>query len=203
MKILTIDFDILMNQDLKFYNEATREGWYTLLQNPLMNNLKIDINLYGILTLYVTEQIKHMDSHQVFFIKDHENVNKIIDRLNIEDKIELFNLDFHHDLGYGPNPQREPLNCGNWVHKLILDDKLKSYTWLNAKDSALPNNNNFNCKYNVIDIKRDDFILRQLQDIDILIICLSPEWIPPYYQNLFYLWMDLVSNYYEKRFDFV
>ena len=31
MRVLTIDFDILMNQDLKFYNEATREGWYTLL----------------------------------------------------------------------------------------------------------------------------------------------------------------------------
>ena len=125
-----------------------------------MNNLKLDINLYGILTLYVTEQIKYMDGRQVFFIKDHENVNKIIDKLNIEDKIELFNLDFHHDLGYGPNPQRESLNCGNWVYKLILEDKLKSYTWLNAKDSVLPNNNNFNCEYNVIDIKRDDFILR-------------------------------------------
>ena len=85
----------------------------------------------------------------------------------------------------------------------MLEDKLKSYTWLNVKDSAFPGHDNFNCEYNVIDIKRDDFILRQLQDIDMLIICLSPEWVPPYYQNLFYLWMDLVSNYYEKRFDFI
>ena len=69
-----------------------------------MNNLKIDINLFSILTLYVTEQIKHMDEKQIFFIKDHESVNKIFDKLNIDNNIELFNIDFHHDLGYGPNP---------------------------------------------------------------------------------------------------
>lgn len=168
-----------------------------------MNNLKLDTNLFSLLTLYITKQIKHMNNNQVFFIKSHETVNKIISELNTQNKIELFNLDFHHDLGYGPIPQKELLNCGNWVYKLMLEDKLESYTWLNTKDSILPNHNSFNFKYNIYDIKREDFILRELQDIDILIICLSPEWIPPYYQSLFYLWMDLVSDHYEKRFDFI
>lgn len=202
MKILTIDFDILMHQDLKFYNESTREGWFTLLQNPLMHNLKLDTNLFSILTLYITEQIKKIKQNHVYFIKDHDKVNDIIKQLNIKEKIELFNLDFHHDLGYSPDPSLESLNCGNWVYKLILENKINSYTWLNTKDSKPPNILP-NCKYNVIDIIKNNYILRELQDIDILIICLSPEWVPPYYQNLFYLWMDLTQNRYGESIDII
>lgn len=167
-----------------------------------MHNLKLDTNLFSILTLYITEQIKKIKQNHVYFIKDHDKVNDIIKQLNIKEKIELFNLDFHHDLGYSPDPSLESLNCGNWVYKLILENKINSYTWLNTKDSKPPNIFP-NCKYNVIDIIKNNYMLRELQDIDILIICLSPEWVPPYYQNLFYLWRDLTQNRYGESIDII
>lgn len=84
-------------------------------------------------------------------------------------------------MGYGPNPSEEPLNCGNWAFKLLETGKLKSYTWLNTKESLHPCHNiDFkNCKYNETDIIINNFKLRELEDADIIVICLSPEWVPP------------------------
>jgi hypothetical protein len=96
------------------------------------------------------------------------------------------------------------IHCGNWVLRLIEHNKLKSYTWLNTRGSEPPKNSKYdNCKYDTADIIDNNCILRELYDIDIIILCLSPEWIPPYYHNLFFLWMDLISNCCEKKFDFI
>ena len=202
MKVVTIDFDILMHQDLMIYNDAVKHKWFNLLNNPMMQTLRINTNLFSILTLWLLDQIKDMNSSQIFFIKDHQSVNHILEVFNI-DKCELYNIDFHHDLGYGPNPLEEKLHCGNWALKLLESEKLISYTWLNAQESI-----NFfhqidfkKCRYDQINIIENNFKLKELEKPDILIICLSPEWVPPYYQNLFYLWMDLLSNYFENKFE--
>lgn len=199
MKVISIDFDIFLHQDLMIYNDVIRLGWHNLLTNPLMQSLRINTNLFSILTLWLMEQSKKINQKQIFFIKDHQSVNPILENFK---EYDIYNIDFHHDLGYGPNPSEEPLNCGNWVFKLLETGKLKSYTWLNAKESLPPYNNiDFkNCKYNEIDIIINNFKLRELEDADIIIICLSPEWVPPQYQNLFYLWMDLLSNHYGEKF---
>jgi hypothetical protein len=36
MKVISIDFDIFLHQDLMIYNDVIRLGWHNLLTNPLM-----------------------------------------------------------------------------------------------------------------------------------------------------------------------
>ena len=202
MKIVSIDFDILMHQDLMIYNDAIKNKWFNLLNAPMMQSLRINTDLFSTLTLWLMEQIKNIKPTQIYFIKDHQTVNHILELFEIEN-CDLYNIDFHHDLGYGPEPLKEPLNCGNWALKLLDENKLKSYTWLNAKESSVPYNEiDFkNCIYNQEDIIINSFKLRELENPDYLIICLSPEWVPPYYQNLFYLWMDIAAQHYGDKFE--
>lgn len=202
MKVVSIDFDILMHQDLMIYNDAVKYKWFNLLNNPMMQTLRINTNLFSILTLWLLDQIKDMNPSQIFFIKDHQSVNHILEVFNIE-KCELYNIDFHHDLGYSLNPSQDQLNCGNWVFKLLEEKKLLSYTWLNAKESSdFFHKIDFGkCHYDQISIIDNSFKLKELEKPDILIICLSPEWVPPYCQNLFYLWMDLLERHFENKFE--
>ena len=202
MKIVSIDFDILMHQDLIIYNDAIKYGWHNLLNSPSMQVLRINLNLFCTLTLWLLDQIKKMKQTQIFFIKDHSSIYNIFEIQQIK-QCDLYNIDFHHDLGYGSNPFEEPLNCGNWVLKLLQKNKLKTYTWLNTQESAPSYHQiNFaNCKYKQKNIIANDFKLIELENPDYLIICLSPEWVPPYYQNLFFLWMDLIAQHYGNKFE--
>ena len=43
------------------YNDAVRNKWFNLLQNPMMQTLRINTDLFSVLTLWLIEQIKDMD----------------------------------------------------------------------------------------------------------------------------------------------
>lgn len=199
MKILTIDFDILMHYDLRFYNNFIQEGWEQLLQNPLMASLKLDIGLYNKLTLLLLKLIKTIDINNIYFILNHSTAYDILNKQNING-YDLYNIDFHHDFGYGFNQiqkNNEPLNCGNWVYKLFINNKIHNYFWLNTTESDKPPQDEYN--YEIIDIIDNFEQIQEIKNFDKIIICLSPEWVPPYYQDLFFLWMSLCEEYYNKK----
>jgi hypothetical protein len=84
MKVLTIDFDVLMHSDLRFYNNLIEGGgWYELLKNPLMQSLKIDTKLYGILTLWLLDQLKNKKDLQknIYFVRSHDRVYDILNNI--------------------------------------------------------------------------------------------------------------------------
>lgn len=39
-----------------------------------------------------------------------------------------------------------------------------------------------------------------MEDYDIIIICLSPPWVPPKYRPLFYCWIDMLNRIYDTTF---
>lgn len=39
-----------------------------------------------------------------------------------------------------------------------------------------------------------------MEDYDIIIICLSPPWVPPKYRPLFNCWMDMLNRIYNTTF---
>jgi hypothetical protein len=51
-----------------------------------------------------------------------------------------------------------------------------------------------------IDFKQFDF--DNYADPDEVFIVMSPPWVPPTYQNLFYCWMDMLNRIYDTRYDF-
>ena len=89
---------------------------------------------------------------------------------------------------------KEHLGCGNWGEYLLDNKLVKKYTWICNTNSN--QYHEYNCSYNYI----DTMDLSNLQ-ADKIIICLSPEWIPPQYRPLFYTWMSTIgilkdTNYY-------
>lgn len=201
MKVLTIDFDIIMGADIdKYNNKVPQMTWNELMRDPHMSLLRANFDIYSELTIWLQSQFNKMRADQIYFIKDHQSVNKII---GDETHCNLINIDHHHDVGYAPSPEKDrKLTCGNWVRKLMDNEQLDSYIWVNNETSYYPDNEDFNCSYDVQSVETP-FLLRQHTDCDKLIICLSPEWVPPYYQTLYWLWIQMYEQHYGKKIDII
>lgn len=202
MKILTIDLDIIMKPSIDFYNNLVpRNSWEELLKNPHMQLLRADMDIFSTITIWLQQQFKIKKADQFHFIKSHDDLNKILGQ---EKNCDLINIDHHHDLGYS-NRNIDVLNCGNWVKKLIENKQLNSYTWINNSNSKIYENiqeiNDY-IRYKVEDVETP-YLFKSLTDIDKIVICLSPEWVPPYYQSLYWLWMKLYESHYREYVDII
>jgi len=73
---------------------------------------------------------------EIYFVQTHHSV---LDFLS--EPIHLYNIDDHHDMGYGPDPLNYLLDkkCGvregNWILHCILTGIVKKYTWIGNIDS--------------------------------------------------------------------
>lgn len=116
----------------------------------------------------------------------------------INDSIELTNIDHHHDIQYNKKEPVDELNCSNWVKYAYTHGyDIVKYTWVN-------NTNSIECSFD------DDHYLTNIQrinsfdfsqyDYDEIIICLSPQWVPPMYYPFYYTWMDVLNHIYNTRF---
>ena len=190
MKITTIDFDIIMNPCIDIYNDADITADQYLTKFDFLGHMKADLQLYRKLTNFIMS----FKSEQITFIYSHAD---IIEKLNkIEEPIDLYNIDYHHDIGYDDDinwkaPLRD-FNEGNWVKKLWDDKKLTSYTWLKDYKSENPS---MEVEKRYLTNKHfiHAFDLDELKDSEKLYIALSPEWVPSHYTELYDLWGDLTK----------
>lgn len=197
MKIVTIDFDIIMTQSISLYNNTVPSTtWDTLLKDPIMNLLPFNSNIYSMLTLWLQYIYQFLKAEQIYFIESHETVAKIIQEESLEN-IELINIDHHHDLGYSADFNNDKkMHCGNWVKKLFDEKRIKEYIWI-KNDYSLPPKN---CNIEYIEYDINDIVLTDIcDDCDKIFICLSSAWIPPYYVSLFTTWIGLYELYYQKE----
>lgn len=199
LRILTIDFDIIMAPSIQLYNDIIRDnkGIDKIIQQyPLLEyTLSGDFFIYELLTGQLIKIIKQIKSEDISFIREHQQIIKLLDE---KEKIELINIDHHHDLGYeGLSKKIIFPNCGNWVKYLIDKDLVESYIWVHNDNSDFPNNKIFiNEEYNI-----NDFDFSRLINIDKLIICNSPQWVPPNFQALFTSWIGIVENFFERNYN--
>lgn len=194
--IVTIDFDIIMAPSIELYNDSVKKGWDYLLQFNQMKLLTADLIHYQRLTNWLIKIIKKMDKENIYFIEDHGQILKYIE--NDNEKINIYNIDHHHDCGYN-NIKNEKLNCGNWGLKLKELNVLNNFYWIKNKNSNLPPKEKeiINLtKYNLINFNLDDLPIP-----DKLILCLSEPWIPPTFRPLFYIWLDILNEYYNTKFE--
>lgn len=101
-------------------------------------------------------------------------------------KIHLFNVDHHHDLGYEDNANSPyyRVNCANWVSDLNRNNHLASYCWVNNETSQNPDEEQIQVLPEYLTSK-DIYILKRIP-FDKVFIATSPDWIPGDYHPL--LW---------------
>lgn len=189
MKIVTIDFDIIMSPCIDVYNDSDLTVDEYLNKFDFLGWMAADLELYQILTNFVMS----FDKSKIYFIYDHHD---IVDHLkDIEEKIDLYNIDYHHDIGYEDekfwNSPLQEYNEGNWVKRLWDENKLNSYIWL--KDYKSYDLNEKGEKYLTDSYIVYNYNLKELLDADALYISLSAPWVPEYYTYLYNLWEDLTN----------
>ena len=195
-KVLTIDFDILMWESLPLYNNLVQDDWKTLTANfDLLKYVQFDGELYNYLTQMILKQTKHIKKENVHFITSH---HRVIKYLPLNDLIEITNIDHHHDIQYNEIEPEDDLNCGNWIKYAYEHGyAINQYNWIHNSNSiqCYLDKNNYLSKQDTI----ENFDLT-MEDYDIIIICLSPPWVPPKYRPLFYCWIDMLNRIYDTTF---
>ena len=196
MKILTIDFDIIMAPSIDYYNHRVPTlSWEDMAKESLTNFFQADLGLYTMLTTWLFAQMDHLDKDQIHFINSHE---KLLDFIPEGEHCSIINIDHHHDMGYKSN--ETTLTCANWVKVLAEKNILDSYCWLHNPNSIKVKDSKTDCSF---PCQEDDIRSKYVLDnfkYDKLVICFSKPWIPPNYQFLFYLWHDMFCHRYQTNF---
>lgn len=195
MKILSVDFDIIMAPDINLYNQfVPRNNLEEIIKShPQLVGLRADLKHYQKLVnllLYLSKGINYNDIYVAF---SHENIGEF---LKNENDLEVVNIDHHHDLGYDEKELFEKCTCANWAYYFFKQNKIKSYTWLNnANSDIIPPPKQENCfsTEEFCDITELNYI-EKFGKPDKIFLCLSPEWVPEHYHPLFFLMLDLLNK---------
>ena len=193
MDVLSIDFDIIMAPTIEYYNHMVpSRKWEDIqMENPYMYNPKADLSHYNYLLCLLDKVItKETDIYVAY------NHKMIIDFLSNTNDVNIINIDHHHDLSYCLDKDNKD-NCANWAERLFKNGKMKNYIWAKNINSQLP----------IDDIqeklKSYNYIIADFNELkgriinmkfDKVFLCMSPEWVPPYYQQLFYGILDLLNQ---------
>lgn len=195
--ILTIDFDIIMDESINLYNSMSEIPWEERYKKyPILKSLPIEANHYQKITQFLIHLYSTLSVDKIHFISQH---HFILNYLKSDDQYNITNIDHHHDWAYKDidfdNPINE-INCGNWAKTLFDKQQLLSYTWIKNERSIHPQKDQ-----TFISCNLKDYSLFNLLDIDEVYIVFSPEFVPTYYYKLFYIWMDIANTIYNTHFE--
>lgn len=195
--ILTIDFDTIMEPSINFYNNeiGKNESISELLEAAPMveQSLQADLYKYQYLTRLVTHYIKA--KVPITFIESHEQVIQIL-RPEVIDKVDIINIDHHHDIAYDVKNAKETVNlgCGSWVKYGYDAGIINSYTWVKNKNSTWPESF-LEKPYLTKTMLFSEYANQPFSNnIDRIFICASWEWIPPMYHPLLQTWISIYEE---------
>jgi hypothetical protein len=196
-KILSIDFDIIMYPCINLYNADVDGGdnpidlWKELEDEYGFENYDI-LTYDGRVLKEITKLLAENKDKPIYFIQEHQ---EIVDNLKKgagwgEDRYDVYNVDFHHDLWYRDTDFAEILkqdeyNCSDWLGYLFLTKKLTGLTWLKAPNSDPPEIKAYGSDLELQTLRIREFYKLHEIDFDEIYFCLSPQWIPQKYK-IFY-----------------
>lgn len=208
MKILSIDFDIIMYPCIKLYNDKVggdcnpTELWQMLEQQYELQNF---VNYDAKYLLKLAEVIKTAvdNGAKLVPITEHQEIVDYLVKTETyeEDKYDVVNIDFHHDIWYREEDKNSILsfdqyNCSNWLGYLFLKEKTNSIKWACAGNSGgFPTYTKDDEMVNIIDervrlLEWND----KVNDVDYVFLCLSPQWVPYKFHHLYQLLIKLCSS---------
>lgn len=199
MKVITIDFDIIMAPSIDLYNNISNSPWEERYErHPLLKLADANFITYHRLTQYLLYIVPKMKKENIHFIANHQSVLNYL--TNITEPIDVINIDHHHDIVYGDG--LEKLTCGNWVSWINKEYKLNSYFWVHDNNSRFPKEEDVKINYTKKNISEyNDEQYKYSTPPDELIICLSGEWVPPQYKRLFFVWFDICNYIHNIHYD--
>ena len=208
MNILSIDFDIIMYPCLKLYNDKIcgddnpTRLWESLEASlNLSNHLSYDVNILEAIQKVVLENVYR--GARFISIEDHGTIisqlNTILENQS-DDSIHMFNLDFHHDIFYDDGaPVRlkhfNQYGCADWAGYLMSEKTIETYTWIKAPNSdifpeVLLEKVDFDAQNFYVKTLREFGEILETIEFDIIVLCLSPQWVPYQYHHLY----DIICN---------
>lgn len=197
--IITIDFDIIMAPCINLYNDLIpNKSWDFFNQFEQMKTLTADLNHYQKLTEWLIKILPYLNKEQIIVIEDHGQIIKYLEDNN---KVNIYNIDHHHDCGYQKDEEMpdNKLNCGNWGLFLKKKNILNNFIWINNINSDIPPKEKKLVNFSSFQLS--EYNLNTIPVPDKLILCLSEPWTPPMFRPLFYTWLDILNNYYNTKFE--
>lgn len=201
MNVLSIDFDWIMEPCIEAYNnmvQGSRLGpvrvWEQI--HEIIPNFvpECDLEKFHKLFFFLLYKGKSLTKDDIYIGMNHDEINYFLK--NVNEKIYLYNVDHHHDLGYPSNDEDtnafEQLGVGNWVTFLNKEKKLSSYTWIHNKNSNHPR------LKEIENLKRyshsTDLAALEHITFDKIFICSSWEWVPLKYESLFDILITVIDK---------
>lgn len=191
--VLSIDFDLIMKPSIEAYNNMVNgdgpEGFVSALgkKYPFLQCLPADLEIYKTLTEYLNK----IPKDKKVFIKDHKEAFQLVKDFAKGEKVNLINIDHHHDIEYQEPPfvTKAPTDA-NWVKWLYKEGVVEKYTWIRNNNSHMPFDH---VQEEFPDVEYMYFEKEMLNGIesDYVILCLSPAWVPPMYYPLYDMWKTL------------
>jgi len=219
--VLSIDLDYIMEPCIELYNDIidndlpmdSKKNCWAMLnkfrkidQIASVNNKNV-INLFNAFHRY----LYNVKPENISFSNHH---NKIMDRLMMEGgsgkKIDLFNIDHHHDIHYNEEQTEEvdlqdTAGVGNWVWLLDKFNYLDRYVWIKNENSMLfdPVNEFVNAEGENVKVARNlscrfiETLEHHLlpEKVDYLFVCASDMWMPEKFRHYFNLMLSAANNY--------
>ena len=197
MKVLTIDFNYIMYPCIKLYNHLCNYK-----ENPTINweFIENELEIEHFLT-YDAEALKQIAriiryncNNKAKLIKI-ETVPEIVDKiLSLENKIELTNIDWMHDIAYtvddADNIQNfDTYNPNSWVGYLFNKSKLEKYIWIRARNSDRPNRELLDKLQFEFEEGSRSHLMSLPNDFDMIYFYFNSTQVPYKYKHLY----DLIS----------
>ena len=188
-QVVTIDFDIIMAPSIELYNDRIgpheRDVEEVIRKFPCLNGMTANLDTFRI----VTHFISRVDPSKISFITQHREMRDFIKEF--DEPVELINIDHHHDIEYALKDADRTDNPhdGNWVKTYFQQNKIGKYCWIQNVNST-PLQVDMRDKFPHETFYISEEILEDLNP-DYLIICLSPEWVPPMFYPLFTYWKEI------------
>lgn len=202
MKILSVDFNIVMHNYIKLYADKVdiKEN-PTLIWEMLENEMEIKQHLgidakvlKKIVALFKLNHCTHF-----YFLDNQKDIVNDINNLKKEyDEIELTNIDFFHDLIYTNediiNWKKDKYDDSNWLGYLLYKDEIDKCQWIKMPNSYRCNNN---VEDDVEIINFSNININDFSDFDIIYFSFSPCYVPYEYKYIY----DIICDFLKEEDD--
>lgn len=204
VRVLSIDWDFFINASESQRNDLFPDSGNEYLSQYLQDYVwksryayspNLDLigtkdldSLHELLGNFIKEDQHHHDLRTLFTDSHRHIYDFIMGVTDLEDQIEVYNIDHHHDL-YHYQVSGERVNCGSWGTALKEDRPNCKMFWTKNADSVT-----FDITGDRVDAKYKSFSELNKITFDYLFMCKSGMWSPPHLDKEFIKILNLVKD---------
>ena len=224
-QILSIDLDYIMEPCIKDYERLiTKDNprYITITDNmqdvfDQMHLFSDQINKYAEVSLKNLEEIFEIflialknstEDTEIYFAHNHDTILKPLQKIiNKNDRIDLFNIDHHHDIFYSVGQQRDIDNYdlvspADWVWFLDKNGVINSYHWVGNSNSDLSSDltsDTLNMSFTPYRTLKECTSLPP--KFDLIYVCCSPHWTPKKFLGYFNILKNTAEAFTGKKYE--